>query len=209
MAHEIQYFLGVQELELLFNIFHPVVKNFERREIILKKSVKEERFCFLLSGTAYLEVENEYNSKQILDYFIKGQFFCHNMLIRPNNGNCYVIAKQPCSIAYIDPLEIEKYRQTHKDSPLSHLPAFIFQSMIFVSQQHCHILQQKTIRNKILTFLYFQARYQSSFTVRLPIPYSDLADYLAVDRSSMMKELSRMCSDGIIEKKAHHIKLLT
>lgn len=209
MGYKMQYFLDAQELALILQTFQPAVKNFERQEFILRKSVKEDRFCFLLSGTAYLEVENEYDSKQILNYFLKGQVLCHDMLIQPNNGHCYVIAKYPCSVAYIDPMEIEAYRKTHKDSPLSHLPAFIFQSILSVSQQHCHILQQKTIRNKLLTFLYCQAGQQNSFTINLPIPYSDLADYLAVDRSAMMKELSRMCSHGIIERKAHRIRLLT
>lgn len=207
MGREMQYFLGVRELDLIVKTFHPVMKEFQRGEIIIRASVREDRFCLLLGGTAYLEVENEYDSKQILDYFVKGQILCHDMLIKPNNGHCYVIAKHPCKIACIEREAIERYKGAHSDDPLGHLCEFVFQSMLYASQQHCHILQQKTIHNKLLAFLYYQAELQNSYTVRLPLPYSDLADYLAVDRSAMMKELSKMNGSGLIEKKAHQIRL--
>ncbi|MGN0376297.1 MAG: Crp/Fnr family transcriptional regulator [Suilimivivens sp.] len=208
MEHEMQYLLGIPELEMLVRIFNPAIKNYERGEIILRKSIKERRFGFLLGGTAYLEIENEYDSKQILDYFVKGQVLCHDMLIQPNNGHCYVLAKYPCSIAYINPMEIENYCQAHKDSVLHDLPVFIFQSILSASQQHRHILQQKSIRNRLLTFFHCQAKLHASYTFKLPVPYTDLADYLAVDRSAMMKELSRLDSDGIIVKKGRRIQLL-
>ncbi|MGN1180362.1 MAG: Crp/Fnr family transcriptional regulator [Suilimivivens sp.] len=208
MEHGMPYLLGIQELETIVRIFNPAIKNFKRGEIIFRKDVKESRFCFLLEGTAYLQIENEYDSKQILDYFVKGQVLCHDMLAEPHNGHCYLFAKYPCSIAYINPAEIISCSQAHKDDFLSRLPGFIFQSIMSVSQQHRHILQQKTIRNKLLSFFHYQVNLHDSHSFKLSIPCSDLADYLSVDRSAMMKELSRLCDDGIIEKKGRRIKLL-
>ncbi|MBO5485172.1 MAG: winged helix-turn-helix domain-containing protein, partial [Lachnospiraceae bacterium] len=124
------------------------------------------------------------------------------------NGHCYVFAKYPCSIAYIDPIDIIGCSQAHKDDFLCRLPGFIFRSILSSSQQHLHILQQKTIRNKLLSFFHYQAGLHTSDSFKLSIPCSDLADYLSVDRSAMMKELSRLCNDGIIEKTGRKIKLL-
>lgn len=208
MEREMPYLLGIQEFETIVKTFHPAIKNFERDEIIFRKDAKENRFCFLLNGTAYLQVENEYASKQILDYFVKGRVLCHDMLTAPHNGHCYLFAKYPCTVAYVDPAEIISCSRISKDDFLIHLPEFIFQSMLSASQQHCHILQQKTIRQKLLTFFHHQSNIYGSRSFRLAIPCSDLSDYLAVDRSAMMKELSRLCSDGIIEKKGRKIKLL-
>ena len=208
MEHEMPYLLGIQELETIVRTFNPAIKNFERGESILRKDVRENRLCFLLNGTAYLQIENEYDSKQILDYFVKGQVLCHDMLAEPHNGHCYVFAKYPCSIAYIDPIDIIGCSQAHKDDFLSRLPGFIFRSILSSSQQHLHILQQKTIRNKLLSFFHYQAGLHTSDSFKLSIPCSNLADYLSVDRSAMMKELSRLCNDGIIEKKGRKIKLL-
>ena len=104
--------------------------------------------------------------------------------------------------------QIRSFRQTQPSGGISHLPEFIFQSSVASLQQHCHILQQKSTRNKVLSFLHFQSLRQGGPVIMLPIPYSDLADYLAVDRSSLMKEIARMCQEGLIEKHSRLITLL-
>lgn len=207
MEQENRYFLTGRELDLIVKTLNPAIRKFSRGELLLKNGMKENRIFIFLGGTAYLEVENEYDSKQILDYFVRGQILCHDMLIQPNNGNCYVVAKYPCTVALADPLEIEKYRQVGRDKFFDRLPDFIFQTSLSMVQQHCHILQQKTIRNKLLTFLHCQAQRQHTYSVRLPVPYSDLADYLGVDRSALMKELGRMACEGLITKQSHQITL--
>lgn len=209
MEQENRYFLNSQELDFIVKNLNPAIKKYNRGEILCKKDSSERRLFFLLGGTAYLTIENEFEGRQILEYFVKGQILCYDMLIQPNNGNCYAVAKYPCTAALVSLENIEKYRQTHRDTALDYLPVFIFKSSVATIQQHCHILQQKTIRNKLLTFLSCQAKRQNTFTVRLPLPYSDLADYLTVDRSALMKEISRLCSEGIIEKGSHQITLLT
>lgn len=209
MEQKNRYFLSSQELDFIVKTLNPTIRKYNRGELLYKKSSSEKRLFFLLSGTVYLAVENEFEGRQILEYFVKGQVLCHDMLIQPNNGNCYAVAKYPCTAALVSYEKVEKYRQIHQDAALDYLPAFIFKSSAAIMQQHCHILQQKTIRNKLLTFLYCQAQRQNTFTVRLPLPYSDLADYLTVDRSALMKEISRLCSEGIIEKGSHQITLLT
>lgn len=209
MDYKNHYFLDEQELSTVMKALHPVIKKYKRGEILFQQIKEKSRFCILLSGVVYLEVANEYDTKQILEYFTKGQVLCPDMIIRPRNGNCYMIAKYPCAIAYIEPFRTESYRQANQNKYPESLPAFIFRSSLYFTQQHCHILQQKTIRSKILTFLYCQAERQDSFCVHLPIPYSDLADYLAVDRSTLMKEISRLCAEGLIEKKSRQITLLS
>lgn len=209
MEEENRCFLGNQDMEFIIEALNPAIKKYNRGELIFRQNSNENRFCLLLSGIAYLEIENEYDAKQILEYFVKGQILYPKVMIHPHNGHCHVIAKYPCTAAFIDLAEIEKYRQTHQDESLDYLSAFIFKSAMYMAQQHCHILQQKTIRSKILTYLYCQAERQHTFSIRLPIPYSDLADYLTVDRSALMKEISRLKAEGLIEKKSHQITLLT
>ena len=42
----------------------------------------------------------------------------------------------------------------------------------------------------------------------LPMPFSDLADYLAVDRSAMMRELKKLNDEKIIKTTIRKITLL-
>ena len=62
------------------------------------------------------------------------------------------------------------------------------------------ILSQKTNRDKILS--YFRILSQNSFSKTFTVPFSltDLADYLSVDRSAMMREIKALKEDGIIKK---------
>lgn len=57
---------------------------------------------------------------------------------------------------------------------------------------------QKTIREKVMAYLSFEAERQNSASFFIPFNRQQLADYLAVDRSALSAELSRMQRDGII-----------
>jgi len=62
------------------------------------------------------------------------------------------------------------------------------------------LLSQKTIRDKILS--YFRILSQNSFSKTFTLPFSltDLADYLGIDRSAMMREIKTLKEDGVIKK---------
>jgi predicted transcriptional regulator len=47
-----------------------------------------------------------------------------------------------------------------------------------------------------------------SKTFTIPFSLTDLADYLSVDRSAMMREISHLKEEGFIEKKGKQFKLL-
>lgn len=195
-------------MKSILRIFQPRIKEFAKGELILRKDINESRLCLLLKGTAYLCVENEYNAKQLLDFFLKGQFLCHEMLPAPNNGHCFLQAKYPCAVAYLPYQEFLQYTLQHPASELAELAPGIFRSLIAVRNEHCHMLQQKTVRSKLLAFLHYERIQQGDRNIHIPIPYADLADYLTIDRSSLMTELSKMHAEGLLEKKAHTIRLL-
>ena len=74
--------------------------------------------------------------------------------------------------------------------------------------ERIEILGNRSIRDKLLSFftLYSQKEGKSSFV--LPFSLSYLADYICADRSAMMRELRRMCDEGIVETEKRRIKLL-
>ena len=74
-------------------------------------------------------------------------------------------------------------------------------------QTRKYILQQKTIRRKLQEFFRQECAYQHSSRIELPIPFSDLSEYLAVDRTSMMKELGKMKDDGLISGNNHKLTI--
>jgi len=194
-------------IRLIMEKLRPRVREFQKGELILKKDIEENRLCLLLKGTAYLYIENEYATRQLLDFFTKGQLMFHEMLPTPENGYCYIQAKHPCTIAYLDCKKFAECPLDRSGNTLTGYFSDVFRSIISARNEHCHMLQQKTIRSKILAFLHYQSIRQDSGTIRIPIPYADLAEYLTIDRTSLMTELSRMDGEGLIRKKAYVIWL--
>jgi CRP-like cAMP-binding protein len=74
--------------------------------------------------------------------------------------------------------------------------------------ERIRILTKKTIRNKLLEYCKIQYSKNHSKHIYLPYNFSDLADYLAVDRSAMSRELKYMKEEGFIEVKGKRITIL-
>ena len=62
------------------------------------------------------------------------------------------------------------------------------------------LLSQKTIRDKILSYFRILSENSFSKTFTLPFSLTDLADYLSIDRSAMMREMKTLKEDGVIKK---------
>ena len=57
---------------------------------------------------------------------------------------------------------------------------------------------QRSIREKVMAYLSFESERQKKQTFTIPYNRQQFADYLAVDRSALSAELSRMKKDGLI-----------
>lgn len=66
---------------------------------------------------------------------------------------------------------------------------------------------RRTIRDKVLSYLSWQSEKQGKRKFDIPFNRQQLADYLAVDRSALSAELSKMQKEGMIEFKRNHFCL--
>ncbi len=73
-------------------------------------------------------------------------------------------------------------------------------------QSRMEILEQKSIRGRILRYLLTQGA--PGEWLRVPLDRNALADYLAVDRSALSRELSRMAAEGVLAYKKSEFRLL-
>ena len=84
----------------------------------------------------------------------------------------------------------------------------ILSNKIIENNNRIEILTNKTIRDKILTYLQLLAKKSKSSTITIPFSYSIMADYLAINTSAMTRELKNVKDEGLIETKGRRIKLL-
>ena len=69
-------------------------------------------------------------------------------------------------------------------------------------------LTRRTTRGKLLSYLTAEAEKAGSDTFRIPLDRQALADYLAVDRSAMSAEISKMRAEGLIETDRSKFRLI-
>ena len=76
-----------------------------------------------------------------------------------------------------------------------------------ICNERIDILTRRTIRNKLLEYFKTEYKKHGSRIIYLPFSFSDLANYLAVDRYAMTREIKALKDDGIITVKDKKIYL--
>ena len=71
------------------------------------------------------------------------------------------------------------------------------------------VLSRRSIREKLLCYFRQLADQTGSESFLLPFSLSTLADYIATDRSAMMREMKRMKEEGILRSEGRRITLCT
>ena len=74
----------------------------------------------------------------------------------------------------------------------------ILSKRIYEQNERIEILTKRTIRDKLLKYFNSRIKETSSRVIYLPFTYTDLADYLGIDRAAMMRELKNLKEEGFI-----------
>jgi CRP/FNR family transcriptional regulator, anaerobic regulatory protein len=192
------------KIKLLMDLFQPKIRTFNKQEIILNSSSDKNILGIILSGMAYLTTINLNYQKRILDYYEVYDMFCNSTLTNWGNNSYYIYAKTKCSVAFID------YREfvVENNEEILKLKSTMNDNTMRRTLQHIDILSQLTLRNKLISYFDYCRKQTQSTSFTLPISLSDLADYLAVDRSAMMRELGKMRDEKIIMSAGRKITMI-
>ena len=127
-----------------------------------------------------------------------------------NNREYQIIAKEPTTIITVDYKMLTKIENANKPYyNIFLLNLFnIINDKIKEKNERIQILSTRTIRNKLLEYFSLERKKTHSRNIYLPYNYSDLANYLGVDRAAMARELSFMREEGFIETKGKRITIL-
>ena len=68
-------------------------------------------------------------------------------------------------------------------------------------------ISQKSIRDKLLTYLSNEAKRNKSNSFEIPFNRQDMADYLNIDRSAMSFELSKLQKEGVLKFEKNKFEL--
>ncbi len=201
--------LSKLQINKLFDLLGVHLYRYNKSEEVLPTIKNENIVCIVMEGSAQI-LYIEYNGNEILvENLYKDSVFGTN-ISGTNYDNCEIVAKSEMEVLVIDYnklLDSRNLNHPYFNTFLRNL--FDITSMKFKERnKRIRILEKKQIREKLLE--YFEIEYNSnpSKAIYLPFSLKELADYIAVNRSAMFRELQRLKNDKLIEVNGRKITLL-
>jgi len=186
------------------------IKKYSKGEVITNYIQKRNQFCFLMEGTADL-VRYDYNgNKTIIEHFIKGNAFGEIFYTINTNNEFFVEAKKNCKVLFFKYEDIKN--KCNANCNFHHeldekLPEIILNKVIDLNTR-IELLTKRSIRDKLIGYFNTLSTRTFSKTITLEMSLTNLADYLSIDRSAMMRELKILREEGFIKKVGDKITLM-
>lgn len=164
----------------------------------------------VVSGSLNVTLENYDGNISLIDELNKNDIFGAMISSVILEDECAITTKEETSITFIDYDNI-----TNTDILKSDFYIIFIQNLLKViseqmslKNERIQILTKKNIREKLLTYLNIIYKRQGTKSLILPMTLSNLANYLAIDRSAMMREIRNLKDEGLIESKGKRVRLL-
>ncbi len=185
-------------------------KSFKKDEIITTYIEKRNQLCILISGSADLVRYDSNGNKTIVEHFNKYDVFGEIFYIIATNNELFVKARQECEVLFFsyDSLKHKckqncKFHQTLTEK----IYELVLDKVTFLNTR-VELLTKRSIRDKLLGYFSILSARNFSKTFSIPFSLTDLADYLSIDRSAMMREMKNLKDEGFIRKSGSRITLL-
>ena len=201
--------LSKVQIDKLYNLLGVHIYTFHKGEEILPTIKNENIYAIILEGSAQI-INSDYNGNEILmENLSKDSIFGSN-ISATNSENYHIFAKEPTKILVID------YKELMNPENLKYKYFNVFFSNLFdiinskykETNERIKILEKKQIRDKLLEYFDIEYRKSRLNYFYLPFYFKDLADYLAVNRSAMFRELKSLKDEHFIEINGRKITLL-
>lgn len=185
-------------------------KSFHKGQIITSFIAKRNQLCFLLSGEADLVRYDLNGNRTIVEHYTGHDIFGEIFYIVNTNNELFVESKKNCTVLFFmyDDLQQKCTPNCQFHQELLDSLSSLFLNKVIELNTRIELLSKRTIREKLLGYFHIISSQNMGKTFTIPFSLTDLADYLSIDRSAMMRELHTLKEEGFIEKNGNRIKLL-
>ena len=171
--------------------------------------MKGENIIGIVSEGSVMIVQNNYNGEKIIIEKAGKDDILGTMFLPIANDDYDIITLEDSKITIIDFENIVNnsfYHYSYYHRFVSNLLHIVYDKLK-EKNERIHLLSQKTIRNKLLEYFKLKTENRITKNIYLPYTYTELANYLGVDRSAMYRELKHLQEENLIEIKSKKITL--
>ena len=200
-----------EDLQKLSNCLSAREKDVARDSFVFRAGEPVRLVYYILSGSMHIIDEDFWGNRSIIETMHKDTLFGEAYVFASKENHLIsVVAAQDSKILEINP---EKLFETCSNMCECHAQLnrnalrIVSEKIIRLTEKIGHITQ-RTIREKILSYLSRCAHKEQSDSFYIPYSRQQLAEYLCVDRSALSHELSRLQKQGVIQYHKNYFKLL-
>lgn len=178
------------------------IKSIKKNDIITTYIKNRNQICILKKGNADIIRYDKNGNKTIIETLKSNDIFGENFFPIKTNSELFVIAKTNCEVIFFLYNDILKHSNNFNTNLLN-----LFLNRTIKQNIRIELLTKRSIREKLLSYFSFLSIEYNKKDFTLPLSYTDLADYLSIDRSAMMREIQHLQKENIIIKNGYNIVL--
>lgn len=205
-------FHGISENEIseLLSCLGVKERKFKKDEIVFRAGSSISGIGLVESGSVNIVVNFYWGNSHIFGHIGKGQVFAESYAAIPGKELlCDVVTCEETEVLFLNMRNMLTTCQrgcSFHTRIIQNILRISAQKNLNLSSRMMHTAS-KSLRERLLSYLSEQALEHGSSHFTIPFDRQQLADYLAVDRSAMSNELSKMQKDGLITYHKSEFKL--
>lgn len=203
--------ISPQDLPLLLQCLNAQTKSFAKNEYIFISGDSVSAVGVIISGRVQIENMDIMGNRILMAEFGPADLFAEALACAHTaNVPVSALASEAAEVVFIDCKRIItvcpsscKFHTRLVENLLS-----IVAAKNILLNQKIAVVSQRTLRDKLLTFLGNQAQRQGGESFAINFNRQELADYLCADRSAVSRELGRLKAEGLIDYEGSRFTLL-
>ena len=204
--------IGAADMAAMLRCLSPRRRRYAAGESILRAGELALEMGLVLEGGVRVERVDAWGDRLILERFGPGEAFAEAYACVEGEPLLVdVVAAENCGVLFLDAARLLRLCPTacaYHARLVRNLLTEMARKNLRLSHR-LRLIAPHTIRERLLAYLSGEALRHGSRAFVIPFDRQQLADYLAVERSALSAEISRMRRDGLIECRKSSFTLLT
>lgn len=207
-----QLFRGIceSEIEELLLCLGAYERKFQKDDVVFRAGSPVNAFGLVASGSVNIVVNLYWGNSIIFGHVGKGEVFAENYAAIPGKELlCDVVACEETEIVFLNMKHVLTTCRkgcAYHNRIIQNMLRISAQKNLNMSSRMMHTAS-KSLRERLLSYFSEQALEHGGAHFTIPFNRQQLADYLAVNRSAMSNELSKMQAEGLISYRKNEFLL--
>ncbi len=180
-----------------------------KKNVNILSNVNQDNFIALVDSGSVQFIFNDYDgNKTIIEELNSGEMF-GNLISNITSEEITCITKEDTQITYIEFDEITNDEIIKNDFYIIFIKNLIklLTDQLTTRNNRIELLTKRSTRDKILAYFKNESQKKGTKKFNMPMTFTELANYLSVDRSAMSREIKYLKEEGFIEVNGKRITI--